>query len=682
MRLDVFVGHDGILTQGGFFPVIFEVFNDGPAFNGLLELTPGQFGQGQVRQVVVELPTGTLKRLIIPVFSAQQYSASLWNVRLIDERNKVRAETTSRQIRKNNPFNIPLLGALSRTAPLLPEIKPSGQDLKPMVARLQPDLFPDNPIALEGLDTIYLSAEKALDLKVNQVNALLSWVQSGGHLVVGIEQIIHVNGAEWLRNILPCTVTDLTTVRQHPELQTWVTSAIGRTGQSIFQNRDVRDHPYSKLRSDSHFESEPLQVATGKQIDGKVLIGPENLPLAIAAKRGRGQITALTFAPELEPFSSWINRSHFWSKMIGLPPELLEKSDYNSYAGYSIDGVFGAMIDSKQVRKLPVGWLLLLLVGYLIVIGPLDRYWLRKIGKQMLTWITFPIYVVLFSALIYFIGYKLRAGETEWNELQVVDILPVGDRALLRGHTFASVYSPVNATYRLKSDLPYSTLRGEFMRSAGGQETSKAVVRQQGNSFDADISVPVWTSQLYVNEWWKPAAAPLQISVVSKGSDWEVTVDNRLDTRLENLMIAIEGRIIPLGPLIANEKKIFTSRKTAGDSLAGFVQSYGGQFMQTVGQRQSAFGNNDHWRITDAPKSAVAASFISRIRANRHNQQGAYYNYAITPPGFDLSELVDRGDAVLLAWAKGFTLTKAMNQFPAHRGERQSLLRISTPIQP
>ena len=40
--------------------------------------------------------------------------------------------------------------------------------------------------------------------------------------------------------------------------------------------------------------------------------------------------------------------------------------------GWSIDGVFGAMIDSKQVRKLPVEWLLLLLIVYLVVIGPLD----------------------------------------------------------------------------------------------------------------------------------------------------------------------------------------------------------------------------------------------------------------------------------------------------------------------
>jgi hypothetical protein len=684
VRLDVFVGYDGILSQGGFFPVVFEVFNDGPVFKALIELTPGQFGQGQIRQVPVELPTGTLKRLIIPVFSAQQYSSSSWNVRLLDERGKVRAETFSRQIRKNNPSNIPLLGAITRTAPPLPDLKASGQDLKPVVARFQPNLFPDNPIALEGLDTIYLSSEKALELKVNQVNALLAWLHNGGHLVVGVEQIIHINGAEWLRDLLPCDLTDLTVVAEHGDLQRWVSSESSRTGQSMFQNSTSRDNPYSKLRTDAHFESEPIQVATGKRRDGKVLIGSESVPLALTAKRGRGQITVLTFAPELEPFASWINRPHFWAKMINLPVELLEKTEYNRYAGYSIDGVFGAMIDSKQVRKLPVGWLLLLLVGYLIVIGPLDRYWLRRIGKQMLTWITFPIYVALFSGLIYFIGYKLRAGETEWNELQVVDVMPLGQRADLRGHTFASVYSPVNASYRLSSDQPFSTLRGEFMRSAGGQESSKAIVRHQGNSFDAEISVPVWTSQLFVNEWWKQAPLPLRMSVGSKGFEWEVVVENLLETKLSNLMLVVDERLFHLADLAPSQSRTFTVSKQGGETLAGFVQSNGGQFMQIVNQRQAAFGYSEQLRISDVPRSAAAASFISQIQSDPQNHQPNYYgyNFAVTPPGFDLSPLVRRGDAVLLAWAPGFTLVKPMNQFPARRGQRDSFLRLSAPVQP
>src|SRR6185503_8118390 len=145
---------------------------------------------------------------------------------------------------------------------------------------------------------------------------------------------------------------------------------------------------------------------------------------------------------------------------------------------------------------LPVGWLLLLLVAYLAVIGPLDQYWLKKINKQMLTWLTFPCYVAFFSALIYFIGYKLRAGESEWNELHIVDVIPHGQSADLRGWTFGSIYSPVNARYNVASEQPFATLRGESGANRGGmnQESSRARVEQRGNTFNASLDVPVWTS--------------------------------------------------------------------------------------------------------------------------------------------------------------------------------------------
>src|SRR5262249_4441409 len=156
----------------------------------------------------------------------------------------------------------------------------------------------------------------------------------------------------------------------------------------------------------------------------------------------------LAFSPELEPFRSWKNADYFWAKLLDVPPELLQNDNpTRSWPGYSIDGVIGGMIDSEQVRKLPVGWLLLLLVVYLAVIGPFDQFWLKKINRQMLTWLTFPAYVVFFSLLIYFIGYKLRAGETEWTELHFLDVTPHGETADLRGRSYGSIYSPVNKTY-------------------------------------------------------------------------------------------------------------------------------------------------------------------------------------------------------------------------------------------
>ena len=114
---------------------------------------------------------------------------------------------------------------MRRGTDALPEITARANEFKPEVARLQTAFFPDNPIALEGLDTIYLNAEKALDLKVPQVTALLAWLHGGGHLIVGVEQVIHVNGNEWLRQLLPCELTGMASVQNHAEIQEWLRSS-------------------------------------------------------------------------------------------------------------------------------------------------------------------------------------------------------------------------------------------------------------------------------------------------------------------------------------------------------------------------------------------------------------------------------------------------------------------------
>src|SRR3954453_3263798 len=54
VRFDVFLGYDGILPEASWFPVSFEVQNDGPSFTGVVEISPGQFDQGQSRLTTVD----------------------------------------------------------------------------------------------------------------------------------------------------------------------------------------------------------------------------------------------------------------------------------------------------------------------------------------------------------------------------------------------------------------------------------------------------------------------------------------------------------------------------------------------------------------------------------------------------------------------------------------------------
>ena len=209
------------------------------------------------------------------------------------------------------------------------------------------------------------------------------------------------------------------------------------------------------------------------------------------------------------------------------------------------------MIDTKQVRKLPLGWLLALLAAYLVVIGPLDQYWLKKINRQMLTWITFPCYVVVFSGLDLFHRLPLRAGELEWNELNVVDVLPDGDagRAAgpdLRFDLFAqqrALQTGRRGKVRHLARRVFRTLR----RRPGKQPVPWSRRR-------ATISRPTPTCRSGPASFLSATGCsrwmlPLDVTARRGNSGWDVTVDNKMDRALPRIRVVLGGRIYELGEL-------------------------------------------------------------------------------------------------------------------------------------
>lgn len=335
------------------------------------------------------------------------------------------------------------------------------------------------------------------------------------------------------------------------------------------------------------------------------------------------------------------------------------------------------MIDTKQVRKLPLGWLLALLAAYLVVIGPLDQYWLKKINRQMLTWVTFPCYVVIFSGLIYYIGFHLRAGELEWNELSMVDILPDSERAVLRGQTYVSIYSPINSDYQLAGEEKFATLRGEYMGNFGGSpEGSRSTVVQTGNNFDAQTYVPVWTSQLLVSDWVQPSPVPLKMTASRHRGGWTVTVENKLDRVLPRASAVLGGGFYELGALKAGESKTFTLSPRQGTPVGQMARQYEGPFRNAINARHNSFGNNVV-AIPDIAAGAMAASFIGYI--DRDNGPNNWDNFS-APASLDLSRFADGNYAILLAWDAGHTMTASLNRFQPKRLRRDTLLRLVVPF--
>jgi hypothetical protein len=228
IQFDVFLGYDGVVPEASWFPIVIEVSNDGPTFTGVVEVQAGggQASEGQARHLEVELPTGTLKRLTIPVFSPTRGYSS-WDVRLLDERGKVRKEQIGLRPRRQISREVPLMGSLSRSAtPSFRQVL-ANSEWQPASARLLPTVFPDNPLVLEAMGTLYLNSEVAPKLGVRQVQALLDWLNTGGHLIVGVEQISEVTSTPWLNRVFPCDLKEVRSVEHHSEIQQWLKRSSG-----------------------------------------------------------------------------------------------------------------------------------------------------------------------------------------------------------------------------------------------------------------------------------------------------------------------------------------------------------------------------------------------------------------------------------------------------------------------
>ena len=698
LQFDVFVGLDDRVREGHWFPIAFEILNDGPAFTATVLVGAENSFDSQQRQFAIELPTGTRKRVILPVYpSTGRYSR--WEARLLDPDGKLIAERNGLQPKDIAP-HIPLIGALPRTfggLPTLPEIPNRKDEFMPAVARLQSEYLPSNPIALEGLTAWYLNSEKAVDLKADQADALLSWMHNGGHLILAIEQPNDVTALPWLQSILPFVPESITNRVNNGQIEAWVTqgpsvvqlpSTIQREA-AIENNVPIRPSrrrnspaapgelfdPYSQIEAQDDFRKAEIPVVLGKVTDGRVNLSLGDAPIIITAARGRGTLTVLAFSPEREPFRSWKNRSWFWARTVGIPPELLVETGSVRWGGASIDGLFGAMLDSRQVRKLPIGALLLMLVVYLAVIGPLDQWVLKRMGKQMWTWVTFPFYVVVFSGLIYFIGYRLRAGDLEINEIQVVDQLPRSQGSLLRGRTWLSIYSPGNTRYRVASEQPFATFRAELQQSVQGSgDSGRLTLRQPAKGFDADVFIPVWVSQLYSSDWLDLGPTLLSGELQSPDSEPTLVLENRSDLRFSAMAAAFNGRLYDLGALEPQGRLERPLTAGEGRSLDELIGGLPGIY-QTIQQRQRAFGGEGSGQISRSLDGVISASFVERLRGSPFDIGENFASHA----SFGVNHLVQRGEVVIFGWAPGQALAAPLHRFTPTRSQRDTVVRLSIP---
>ena len=521
LTLGAQAGFDGYYEAPLATPVIVTARNDGPSFEGEIRVLSGSANTGApVYTAPLSLPTGADKRVPLVVYLTP-FSGAL-TVQLISE-GQVVAEVNSNRMssvgRDDLLYGIvtPAAGGLA----FLETIPGSRSDATAAFLTLE-DL-PEVSSAWDALDVLVLDDTDTSRLTAGQVDAMRAWIESGGQLVV-------TGGpggpktAAGVAELLPATVEAVESLAALDALSEFTGIPLVSEG--------------------------PFVITSSSLNEGEALIAQDGLHILSRRDIGRGSIFFLALDPNAAPLAGWAGSEELWATIATNAPELPPW-------GWGVQEPYAASQAVSYIPglSLPSAWqLILFLLAYILIIGPLNFIVLRRINRRELAWITIPALVILFSAITFFTGFRARGNNATLNVMSVAFGSAEAER--LRTQSLIGLFSPRRATYDLT--LPYDSsafpIQQGFGTLIGGgnfdaiERASEVVAR----GIRTDTSeVATFVANAHLPRPPIDATATLSAS----GDQVEVTVRNGTAETLEDAVIVFGQEQTSLGDLAPGEEK-------------------------------------------------------------------------------------------------------------------------------
>lgn len=311
----------------------------------------------------------------------------------------------------------------------------SKSSTKPRYVTVSPDKLPSNPAAYDALSVLTLFG--SLDsIKQDQVEAIRFWVARGGHLVLSLRQDVAAakESISKLGSWMPVTVADTpATVREFGGLE-------------LFAGKNVRMPQQSALTIPS------LQSQTGE-----VLATSRTDAFLIEAPYGMGSVTVLALDLTAAPINQWSALPSFCQRLTSIRTvaDIQDRSGPKS-SQLSSTGItdlatqlHGIQDDFKAVHRRSPWFVMAMLAGLLIVVGPIDYLTGQRVLKQSYsTWITFPILILAGTTLAYALASSSNGVVNRVNQLDIVNY-DVESSTMFSRH-FATLYSPTTSRHSIE----------------------------------------------------------------------------------------------------------------------------------------------------------------------------------------------------------------------------------------
>jgi hypothetical protein len=510
-----------------------EVRNTGAPFAGRLAVSAdGPDGAPIDAVVPLTLAKGTAKRLLVPV---RPYTSQYrFPVRLLGPSGREVFKATANG-RPADPEI--LIGVVTSAA--RPGLSISDADARRIeVAYLEGADLAETPLAYDALDALVVAeplAEAANPVEAGE--ALRRWVAGGRTAVVMAGDAGPSLAGGPFAWALPAPIPGSIDADDF----TGVRDALARGAEAPARRKAA----LADLRGQS----------------GRVLAVSAGLPMAVERPVGLGR--AILVAPDLQavPFLGWKGTPRVWDALLRLPPKTDGEPELLTHSS-GRDPLQGAFEALRFLVPISIGFILLFLVLYILAVGPGDYFLLRRIGRRFgLTWITVPLWSLLFCGVLYAVTAYKRSGDLTVRAATVVDVIP-GERDA-RGVTYVGVFAPAadRFDFRVEAESGIASPRGV------GEGIGAISLGGQGGWFEAGggtvfSGMPIASGVMRTAEaeWWVAAASfregskPMYDVAVERPAGGGMRIVNRGTRTFEEArLVEADGGVRELGTLKPGE---------------------------------------------------------------------------------------------------------------------------------
>ncbi|MDP9482505.1 MAG: hypothetical protein M3P84_04695 [Chloroflexota bacterium] len=534
----------GHVRVGSWMAIEVDITNPGPPITGEIRLAGGS--QGRTRfGVAVDLPTGSRQAHVLHV-QPPAFGDKL-DIALIG--------TDGRTIlSKKVPFVLHdatqlLVGIVADRPDRIVEGFRIGGDkgaLPPATAILAPEDLPERVEAWGALDRLIWQDVDTARLSPAQVAAMRGWLAGGGRLVV-------VGGTAG-----PSSLTGLPD-EILPYRPTATIDAPAETLRSLLGAIPV--------------DAVAVPALAGSAGEGRTLASVGDRVIAAERRYGNGAVALVG----IDPTSSWIAASRasdgLWRSLVP------GRSNGGDVSGSDDSYMVQAVASLPSLALPPIGGLIVLLFGYILLIGPINYLVLRRLDRREWAWLTMPVLIVGFAVGAYAFGSALRGGDVLINEVAVVRGAPGVEEGL--GSVYVGIFSPNRGNFQVR--VPGGALLSAPVSTelAGGPDAGAGALDLiQGDPARVrDLSIGFGSLRTLLAE--TPLAVPRLTSDLRLENGTLVgTITNQSTQKLQNVAIVLGGNAVVLGDLEpgANE----TVRLPMAENFQNFGQSLADRILGPV----------------------------------------------------------------------------------------------------